>query len=65
MDSIRGDEVTLPPNINRPAGRPKRRRLRRVQREGMLAIQETEGHDTSDADVSDGGPVELEENSTS
>ena len=57
MDSIRGDEITLPPNIKRPAGRPQRRRLRRrVQTEGMLALEETKRNDASDAEASDGGP---------
>ena len=64
MDSIRGDEVVLPPNIKTAAGRPKRRRLRRrVQREGMLAIEETEGNNASNAEASHGGPIESEENS--
>ena len=65
MDSIRGDEVALPPNIKRPAGRPKTRILRRrVQSEGMLAMQEREGNDASNAEASDGGLIELEEKST-
>ena len=56
MDSIRGDEITLPPNIKRPAGRPQRRRLRRrVQREGMVALEEAKGNDASDAEARDGG----------
>ena len=56
MDSIRGDEITLPPNIKRPAGRPQRRRLRRrVQREGMVALEEAKGNDASDAEAPDGG----------
>ena len=56
MDNIRGDEIALPPNIKRPAGRPQRRRLRRrVHTEGMLAIEETEGKDASNAEASDGG----------
>ena len=65
MDSIRGDEVALPPNIKRPAGRPKRRRLRsRGQREDMLVIQETEGNDASDAEASNGDLIAMRENST-
>ena len=64
MDSIRGDEVTLPPNIKRPAGRPKRRRLRRrVQREDMLVMQEKEGNYASNAEASNEDPMESEENS--
>ena len=54
MDSIRGDEITLPPNIKRPAGRPQRRRLRRrVQSEGMVAIEETKGNDASNVEAPD------------
>ena len=51
MDTIRGDEVTLPPNIKGPTGRPKKRRMRRrVQRRGMLVMQEIEGNDASNAE---------------
>ena len=61
MDGIRRDEVTLPPNIKSPAGRPKKRRMRRrVQREGMLVLQETDGSDTSDAEASSEGLIELD-----
>ena len=64
MDSVRADGVTLPPNVRRPAGRPKRKRLRkRPQREGMIVLEGTEGNNGTEEKESDENVGESEQNS--
>ena len=64
MDSVRADGVTLPPNVRRPAGRPKRKRLRkRPQREGMILLEGTEGNNGTEEKESDENVGKSEQNS--
>ena len=64
MSSVRGDGVTQPPTVRRSAGRPRRRRLRkRVQRDGMVILPDTDDLGVSSDSSSDEGLNESERNS--
>ena len=64
MSSVRGDGVTQPPRVRRSAGRPRTRRLRRrVQRDGMVILPDTDDLGVLSDEESDKGLIESERNS--
>ena len=64
MSSVRGDGVTQPPRVRRSAGRPRTRRLRRrMQRDGMVILPDTNDLDVLSDEESDEGLIESEQNS--
>ena len=64
MSSVRGDGETQPPRVRRSAGRPRRRRLRRrMQRDGMIILPDTNNLGVWSDEESNEGPIESERNS--
>ena len=64
MSRVRGGGVTQPPRVRRSAGRPRTRRLRRrMQRDGMVILPDTNDLGVLSDEESDEGPIESEQNS--
>ena len=61
MSSVRGDGVTQPPRVRRSAGRPRTKRLRRrMQRDGMVILPDTDDLGVLLDEGSNEGPIESE-----